>query len=111
MVGLVSALIVSYYLLFSMNYSGWGYSIRWFVPLLPLWFFFVYPFMERLSTGRIVIFGALFAVSTTIALIGLMNPWSNVSLSQYPLIANIKQILPHIQKLLGGQPISSIIYQ
>ncbi|MFT3860239.1 hypothetical protein [Micropruina sp.] len=35
-----SMLIFGYYALWSNNFSGASYSIRWFVPLLPLWIFF-----------------------------------------------------------------------
>jgi hypothetical protein len=34
------------------NYGGWSYSIRWFVPLLPLLFFFLYPFFETYGPKR-----------------------------------------------------------
>jgi hypothetical protein len=108
-VGLASALIVLYYLLFSMNYGGASYSFRWFVPLLPLWFFFIYPLMEDLTAGRKALFASLFAISTAIAVIGLINPWSKTTLSPYPLVANIKQIVPHIRALLDSRPAGAII--
>jgi hypothetical protein len=89
-IGLASTLIVSYYLLFTGNYSGWSYSIRWFVPLLPLLFFFIHPFLAELTVRRKTIFASLFAVSAAIAVIGLFNPWSVGTLSKYPLVANFK---------------------
>jgi hypothetical protein len=98
---LASAPIVSYYLIFSNNYGGWSYSIRWFVPLLPLWFFFMYPFLENLKVGRQALFLTLFSVSAVIAIIGLANPWSSMSLSPYPVVANIKTILGYAAALRG----------
>jgi hypothetical protein len=98
---LASAPIVLYYLIFSNNYSGWSYSIRWFVPLLPLWFFFMYSFLVNLNGGRKVLFLALFSASTVIAVLGLANPWSSMNLSSYPVVANIKTILGYIAALRG----------
>jgi len=108
-VGGASALIVAYYLLFSNDYGGWSYSIRYFVPLLPLLFFFIHPFLEDLSSGRKAIFAALFAVSTAIAVIGLINPWSYGYFGNFPLISNLKQfsrdskaIVPELTRLIGA---------
>jgi hypothetical protein len=89
-IGLASAVIVSYYLLVTNNYGGWSYSIRWFVPLLPMLYFFIHPFLEELTVRRKSIFATLFAVSAVIAVIGLFNPWSVGYLSKYPLISNLK---------------------
>jgi hypothetical protein len=93
---LVSVPILSYYLLFSNNYSGYSYSIRWFVPLLPLWFFFLYPLLENVNSRRKAAFFALFTGSVAIAVIGLANPWSDVSRSPYPIVANIKSIFEFV---------------
>jgi hypothetical protein len=41
-----SAVLVLYYLLVTNKYGGWPNSIRWFVPLFPLLFFFLYPCFE-----------------------------------------------------------------
>jgi hypothetical protein len=43
-----SAAVVLYYLFATNNYGGWSYSIRWFVPLLPLLFFFYVPLLRHL---------------------------------------------------------------
>ena len=90
--GVVAASIVGYYLLFSNNYSGFSYSIRWFVPLLPLLFFFMYPVLDCRLTGVKVLFFALFAAGMVIAIIGLINPWSFMNLSPYPLVANLRTL-------------------
>lgn len=89
---LVTVPIVGYYLLFSNNYGGWSYSIRWFVPLLPLLFFFLHPILAGPSRTLKILFFTAFAAGTAIAVIGLVNPWSWLNLSPYPLIANLRTI-------------------
>jgi len=70
----VAVPIVGYYLLYSNNYSGESYSIRWFVPLLPLLFFFLHPVLDGTS-GMKILFFVLFTVGTCLAVFGLLNPW------------------------------------
>jgi len=95
-VSIVSLIIILYYLLVTNNYSGDSYSIRWFVPLLPLLFFFIHPFFENFSLKRRQVFITLFSISTMVSCIGLINPWSISSLSKTPLISNIKTLLHFI---------------
>jgi len=87
-----SSVLVLYYLVFTNDYSGWSYSIRWFVPLLPLLFFFLYPYFQTCDQRRGRQFCALFAVAVTIALVGAVDPWSHADLSEVPFIANIKEL-------------------
>ncbi|WP_306203966.1 hypothetical protein [Actinoplanes sp. RD1] len=102
--GVVTVVIVAYYLLFSNNYSGWSYSIRWFVPLLPLLLFFLYPVLDSHVTLK-VLFALLLLAGTAVAVIGVTKPWSNMSLSDYPLVANLhslpKQIADGRKALFG----------
>jgi hypothetical protein len=88
-VSVTSIVLVSYYILTSTNYGGYSYSIRWFVPLLPLWMFFLYPLLEKPGRWRWVVFFILLAVSVPIAVIGTWNPWSYGSLDWTPLRANV----------------------
>lgn len=87
----VAVPIVAYYLLYSNNYSGNSYSIRWFVPLLPLLFFFLHPVLDggRALRGWFV---ALFAAGVVIAVVGLINPWTLMGHSDFPLVANLKTL-------------------
>jgi len=94
-IAISSIIIVLYYTLFSNNYGGWSYSIRWFVPLLPLLFIFIYPFLENISNMRRKIFAVLVVVSAAIAIVGLINPWTNAGLSDTPFIANIVELLSY----------------
>jgi hypothetical protein len=88
-----SIVLMSYYWLFSSNYGGWSYSIRWFVPILPLFFFYLFEYeYETDWRGEKPIFWALVICSVIIAGIGLINPWSNQDLHGVPIIANLKQL-------------------
>ena len=73
-----SCAVVGYYALNSANYSGAAYSIRWFVPFLPLWWFFGAPIIQDLSNWkpwqRRVLAG-LCGLSVFYALAGALNPW------------------------------------
>ncbi|BCJ51441.1 hypothetical protein Asp14428_29160 [Actinoplanes sp. NBRC 14428] len=103
----VTVPIVAYYLLYSNNYSGWSYSIRWFVPLLPLLFFFLYPILASKFVTLKVLFFTVFAAGAAIAVIGLINPWSFMRLSPYPIVANLRTIPEFLEDarhaLLGRQ--------
>jgi hypothetical protein len=92
-IGVASTIIVAYYALMTTDYSGWSYSTRWFIPLLPLWFFFLHGYLEDLGSRRKLFFGTLLAVSGALAAIGLLEPWSDPNLSTIPLISNLKQLL------------------
>ena len=86
-------MLMSYYWLFSSNYGGWSYSIRWFVPVLPLIFFYLYE-LDYLSDWRWykAFWRAVFICSIIIAGIGLINPWSNQDIHTIPIMANLKQL-------------------
>ena len=88
-----SVILMSYYFLFSSNYGGWSYSIRWFVPVLPLVFFYLFD-LESLKNRPWVktILPILIVCSVSIAVIGLVNPWSNQDIHVIPIIANLKQL-------------------
>jgi len=93
-----SVLLLLYYWVTSDNYAGWSYSIRWFVPLLPLLLFFLYPFFESFDKRRESQFQALLFVSVVIAAVGALNPWSPAVYSDVPFIANIKQFVAHLHR-------------
>lgn len=92
--------IVSYYMIFTNNFSGYSYSIRWLVPLLPLLYFFMFPFLENFNLAKQRLFAVLVVISFTIALIGLYNPWSNPEISSFPAISNLKQLLWSLVKYI-----------
>jgi hypothetical protein len=110
-IGAGSGALVLYYLLFTSNYGGASYSIRWFVPTLPLLFFFLYHYFEESRQQRTRGVRALLYLSIGIAFIGAVNPWSHAYLSEVPFIANVvelkRDLLPGFsvkEKLLGIRP-------
>jgi len=74
-----SLIIISYYCIATNNLGGASYSIRWFVPLLPLWVFFAYPLLAGDGIWRWMIFVAMFALSLPIAVIGSWNPFNSLN--------------------------------
>lgn len=86
--------MVLYYAVLSSNLSGWSYSIRWFVPLLPLLLFYQFEYVRHwYQPGWRRPLGILLGISLIIAGIGLINPWSNLSIHPIPLLANLRQLL------------------
>jgi len=85
-----SIIIFVYYASTTSNYSGFSYSIRWFVPLLPLLFFLSYPVIDGILSRRHRLFFALLVSSVVISTIGLINPWADENVSRFPLIANLR---------------------
>ena len=73
-----SLLIVGYYAFSSANFSGASYSIRWFVPLLPLWWFFGAPVVNGIPGWqrwqRVLLLGVC-ALSLFYAFAGTLNQW------------------------------------
>ncbi|HEY3340099.1 MAG TPA: hypothetical protein VGK18_16490 [Propionicimonas sp.] len=94
-----TVVIIGYYALWSNNYSGASYSIRWFVPLLPLWMFFVHPLLEGRGRWRWLLFFALLAMAVPIAVIGAWDPWPLRRYGDVPLLANLKMTPIHAASL------------
>ena len=69
--------VIVYYSLVSVNSSGWTYSVRWFIPFLPLWWFFGAPVVNGWSRSGRRWACALCALSVFYALAGTLNPWSS----------------------------------
>jgi hypothetical protein len=106
-VGAGSTILILYYLLVTNNYGGWSYSIRWFVPLLPLLFFFLFPYFASYGPKRERQFRLLLGVAIVIAFVGAIDPWSHRDLSEVPFIANLKEI-PYGVRALRGPAASSL---
>ena len=94
-----STCIVGYYLLYTNDHGGGSYSIRWFVPLLPLAFLFLYRFHENAGAGRLKLFLGLLCVSLIFSHIGLINPWSKSRISKISVVANVKELSRNVQRL------------
>jgi hypothetical protein len=91
-----SAIVVAYYAFSSANYSGASYSIRWFVPFLPLWWFFgsvAIDNFDNWTPRQRMLTSALCAVSVFYALAGAVNPWPYEWRSSLVPLINIKDQL------------------
>jgi hypothetical protein len=81
--------IMLYYIMTSNNFSGWSYSIRWFVPLLPFLLLFIYRFLDdppNLQIKRAFI--PLCILSLVISGVGAVNPWASQLYTKHPFLAN-----------------------
>jgi len=89
-----SMILLSYYFVFSSNFGGWSYSIRWFVPILPLLYIFIYDleFIVQMKHGKHMLYG-LIGTSLLIAIVGQINPWSSPEYHSVPFIANLQQLM------------------
>jgi hypothetical protein len=93
-----SGIIFLYYWSTTNNFAGWSYSIRWFVPLLPLLMFFLYPCLAGFGKVSYVrTFNTLLCISVIIALVGALNPWSPLVYSRISFVANIEQFVAHLR--------------
>ncbi|PIN92861.1 hypothetical protein COU54_05305 [Candidatus Pacearchaeota archaeon CG10_big_fil_rev_8_21_14_0_10_31_24] len=90
---LVILFSVIFAILFSSEYSGASFGIRWFVPLMPIFIFLVSFYYEdmkkRASKFEKYLFYLIYVVSIIIALIGAFFPWSK---GLFSLIWNIDYI-------------------
>ena len=91
-IGIVCTVILLYYSAYTSNYSGWSYSIRWFVPVLPLLFFFIHPFFHRAAVKGRRLFVALIVISMIISSVGVINPWTNEQNGINSFYNNFQQI-------------------
>lgn len=93
-----TVILLLYYWVATNNFAGWSYSIRWFVPLLPLLMFFVYPclkdFGKRIHAQT---FQTLLCISIVIAFVGALNPWSPLVYGEISFLANIEQFVAHLR--------------
>ncbi|MBT4002451.1 MAG: hypothetical protein HOF10_03935 [Chloroflexi bacterium] len=86
-IGAGTLIVTLFYLLSSTNYSGNSYSIRWFVPFLPMLFIFLYPIFDD---SKKILFYRLLILSILISAVGTFAPWSNIEdIHKIPFLANI----------------------
>ncbi len=92
-IAIASLLLMMTYFLLTQNYGGWGYGIRWFVPLVPLLYVYLFDIDSLLfSNWQKRLFGGLVIYSFVVAVIGLINPWSNPEYHVIPIVANLLQL-------------------
>ena len=101
MVGGVSALLVSYYTFSTSNYGGMNYSIRWFVPTIPVLCFFAYADFDDLSGKKRALYKGLLVAGVVIAFVGALNPWSDISTGKPAFLANLAGAMARLLGALG----------
>jgi hypothetical protein len=82
--------LLLFYIFRTNNYGGFSYGIRWFIPLIPFFMFFGSLFLKKKRNFQI--FYVLFAISFIISLIGIINPWSDMTIGPIPILNNLKQL-------------------
>jgi hypothetical protein len=96
-----SSIFCAYFFVYSSNYGGFSYSIRWFVTLVPLLWFFAFPFFENLTRAKTLLFRALAASGVLIALAGSVDQWP--ATLKYPdtpaIVLNARKILAHTLRI------------
>lgn len=68
--------VAGYYVLTSANFGGGSYSIRWWVPFLPLAYFFLGDWIATMRGWPRALFWVLFLFGVIIAVVGVVEPWS-----------------------------------
>lgn len=81
-----SIVIVLYYAFNTTGFGGWSYSIRWFVPLLPLLLFFAYPLLQVPSKPLRYLLILAVGSGLFIAALGTIDPWVRGSDESSPLV-------------------------
>ncbi|MGI9525396.1 MAG: hypothetical protein ACR2PG_27520 [Hyphomicrobiaceae bacterium] len=86
-----TAIIILYYSITTTNAGGGSYSIRWFVPLLPLLVFFLFGYLQELTKHRLRVLSAVMLISFAIACIGAVQPWTKKHIfGSTSIVANMK---------------------
>ena len=91
-IGACSLIVLGYYAVMTKHQSGCSYSIRWFVPLIPLLYFFLYPVFTKGKKVSLIFFSVLLSGSIAVAAVGVINPWSDLSISEKPFITNLVEL-------------------
>jgi hypothetical protein len=86
-----STMMIAYFAFVSTNYSGGCYSIRWFVPLLFLWWFFAGSACDWLASRKWTV-AILAPVSVFYAVAGVEDPWPSRSGFSTPFV-NVSRAL------------------
>lgn len=87
-----SVVMMTYYSFASTNFGGASYSVRWFVSVLYLWWFFA-PAAADMFLSRKWLAGALAAASLVYAAGGVANPWSKPDVGYSAPLVNMRRLL------------------
>jgi hypothetical protein len=110
LVGFLGCMLsIVYFLVFSVNYGGDCFGVRWFIEITPLLFFFAGFFLQqRHSVFTMRLFYSISALSIIISLVGAYSPWFSPA-GNFSLLDNAK-IITSDRNLIGNLfPIISVI--
>jgi len=74
-----TVIILGYYIIFSNNYGGRAYGIRWFITFIPLLFYFCSFIFTKKFRRYIPFFYILLPISLVFSLFGVIDPWEKLS--------------------------------
>lgn len=85
--------VIGYYSVFTDNFGGWSYGIRWFVPLIPGLFIFSAMSFEKISLFQKKLFYLFLVWSFLFAVVGAFEPWTDMWFSEFSFINNLRELL------------------
>lgn len=92
-----SAAVVAVYLVKSVNYGGWSYGMRFFVPVVPAVAIYLGPFLARRRHAAVrALFILALAVSVAVSLVGATNPWSDLYIGPNPVVNNVIMVFGNL---------------
>ena len=95
-VGLLISLMISIiiWLFFTYDSSGSSYGLRWAIPYLPIFFFFLAVYLNDKKIKNNNLFNIACIITIMVALVGVVDPWtSGVNIDgifiRFPLLTNL----------------------
>jgi len=73
-----SFIMMLYYFLFTNNFGGDSFGIRWFVALLPFFIFFLYSYFQKPNKKLNLFLFASVSFAFAVAIIGSAYVWGNI---------------------------------
>jgi hypothetical protein len=95
-------LTAAYYCLFAEGAGGCSYSIRWFLPFVPIIYYHVWPFFREFNKFKKMVFVILFCYSLIVSVGGIINPWVCYPKNGSAFMENVKTAFGHLPKRPGN---------
>jgi hypothetical protein len=67
---------LSFFIFHTANYSGSAYAFRYFIPMVPVIFYFIGGYFKKITNIKLAIFIILLIISLYMASIGSKNVWA-----------------------------------
>jgi hypothetical protein len=68
-------IILTLFILDTTNYSGTSYAFRWFLPLIPVIYYFLGFYFKKINNIKLLLFIFLLSISFYMAIVGSNNVW------------------------------------